>query len=93
MDRRIVSVMDRRDRSEPKWPNAVDEIEAGWDSLPVNERDPDETPILSLARRLERSHHLTGRVAHWLLIKGGIVIVLLSGLIVLGLAGALLGLR
>ena len=92
MVRHSGSMVDLRDRREPEWPNAFDE-EAGWDSLPTDERGPDRPTNLSLARRLERSPHLAGRIAHWLLIKGGIVIVLLPGLIILGLIGALLGLR
>jgi hypothetical protein len=45
------------------------------------------TPKVSLARRLEQDTRLTGLAANWLFIKGGIIVLLMLGLIVLGLIG------
>jgi hypothetical protein len=48
-------------------------------------------PRGTLARRLETSQSVAGRVARWLFVKGGMVALVVPGLILLGLAGAFLG--
>ena len=48
-------------------------------------------PPATLARRLETSQSVAGRVARWLFVKGGMVALVVPGLILLGLAGAFLG--
>jgi hypothetical protein len=49
------------------------------------------TPRVSFASRLEANRSVTGRVAQWLFIKGGMAVLLISGLMLLGLLGGLLG--
>jgi hypothetical protein len=50
-------------------------------------------PRATLARRLEASQSTAGRVARWLFVNGGVVLVVIPGLILLGLAGAVLGIH
>jgi hypothetical protein len=50
-----------------------------------------ETSKVSLARKLERNQGLAGRAAHWLLIKGGAVVVVFLGLFLLSLLGIVQG--
>ena len=90
---RINSVVDLHDHRKPASPYAGYEDEAGWDSSLEEETWQEPRRNLSLARRLERSHHLAGRTACWLFIKGGMAVVLLSAIVMLGLVGALLGAR
>jgi hypothetical protein len=52
-----------------------------------------EPTRVSLASRLEASRSVAGRVAQWLFIKGGMAILLISGLMLLGLVGGLLHTR
>jgi hypothetical protein len=51
------------------------------------------TPRATLARRLETSQCAAGRVARWLFVNGGVVLVVIPGLMLLGLAGAVLGIH
>jgi hypothetical protein len=73
-----------------RWSRAVFATGARRNGHSAGEPWEDETP-LSLARRLEQDPRFLGRAAHWLFIKGGMAIVLLSGLMVLGLIGGFLG--
>jgi hypothetical protein len=50
-------------------------------------------PRVPLARRLETSRSVAGRVARWLFVRGGMVVLVIPGLLFLGLAGAFLGKR
>ncbi len=90
---RISSVMDLHDDKNSAAPYAGYEDEAGWDSSLAEETWQEPRRNLSLARRLENSHHLAGRTACWLFVKGGMAVVLLSGIVMLGLIGALIGAR
>jgi hypothetical protein len=87
---RVERSVDLRGDGEPRRRESGDDDGTAWDSRSAADTWREERPQLSLARKLERSHHPAGRVARWLFIEGGIVIVFLSGLIGLGLAGALL---
>jgi len=91
MTSRIGSILDLHDHRTPASPYAGYEDEAGWDMPLGEESRPVPRRSLSLARRLERSHHLVGRAACWLFVKGGMAIVLLSAIVAFGLLGALLG--
>jgi hypothetical protein len=85
MVRRANREDDLRTPGETEWRDADDEEEAWRDGRSRRLTLADERPGLSLARRLERDQRLVGRVAHWLFIKGGMVVLLIVGLIVLGL--------
>ena len=93
MTSRIDSLLDLNDHRRPASPYAGDEAEAGWDSASGEETWQAPGRSLSLARRLERSHHLAGRAACWLVVKGGMAVVLLAAIVMLGLVGGFLGVR
>jgi hypothetical protein len=58
-------------------------VDVAWDDPPP--------PRPSLAHRLETSRSIPGKIARWLFIKGGMVVVVLPALILVGLVGAFLG--
>jgi hypothetical protein len=91
MSKRVGRTEDLRFRGESGWQDALDGEQASWNRRSAVEAWQDETPRVSLARRLERDQSLAGRVANWLFNKGGIVILLIPGLILLGLIGGFLG--
>jgi hypothetical protein len=66
-----------------RWPHAT----YGPGGRTTDELLEDKPPRVSLARRLEGDERLGARVARWLLLKGGMAVVLLAGLILLGLIG------
>jgi hypothetical protein len=74
-----------------RWPQGILAGEPRRNGYSAEGPWEDEAPTLSLARRLERDPRLLGRALHWLLIKGGMAMVLLLGLMMLGLLGGLLG--
>jgi hypothetical protein len=80
-----------RQGGAPRWSRTVLTAEPRWNGHPAEEPWQDETPVPSLARRLEEDPSFLGRTLHWLFIKGGMATVLLLGLIVLGLVGGFLG--
>jgi hypothetical protein len=82
---------DLRIRRESGWQDALDGEQASGDRRSAVETWQDETPRMSLARRLERDQSFAGRVANWLFNKGGIVIPFFLGLILLSLIGEFLG--
>jgi hypothetical protein len=61
--------------------------EGGWEPEAAEEVEPTR---ISLASRLEANRSVAGHVAQWLFLKGGMAILLLSGLMLLGLVGGLL---
>ena len=96
MVRRIDRIKDiqgqaiRRGRTSA-WPHRIFAPVSPAGSRAVGVRSQDSTSKVSLACKLERDTRLTGRAANWLFIKGGIVILLFLGLIVLGLIGVFQG--
>src|SRR4051812_4819917 len=90
MTRRADRARSLRSRRASEWRDAGDEEDSWWYRRPAEETWQDEEPRESLAHRLERDQRLMGRVVHWLLIKGGMVVLMLVGLIVLGLVGGFL---
>ena len=71
---------DVRDARGPRWSRHM-----------LDAAEEHETPRMSLASRLTTNQSAAGRVAQWLFIKGGMVILLISGLLLLGLVGAFVG--
>jgi hypothetical protein len=90
MVHRIDSMAGVRQRGGWAWRDTGDAAAGWWQAPSVDEPEPDSPARVSLARKLERSHRALGRLAYWLFIKGGILVVLLLGLIGLGVIAAIL---
>jgi hypothetical protein len=76
-----------RMRGSTHWPHAVFEPAMQRRGHQVAMSCEDRPPRMTLARRLERDPRLPARAASWLFIKGGMVVLLVLGLMVLGLIG------
>ena len=76
-----------RMRGSPHWPHAVFAPAMQLARRQVATSCEDRPPRMTLARKLERDPRLPARAANWLFIKGGMVLLLILGLMVLGLIG------
>jgi hypothetical protein len=81
----ILGQVRHRDRTSA-WPHRIFVSESRAGGCAGEAALQSNTSGMSLARRLEQDPRLAARAANWLFIKGGIVVLLMLGLIVLGLS-------